>query len=223
MIRLSKVNKFYKTRSGPVQVLRDVNLTVKPGEHVGIVGRNGAGKSTLIRIISGADVPTSGQIRRDMSVSWPLAFGGAFQGSLTGLDNLRFICRVYGVDPNDKVDFVQDFSELGIYLNEPVKSYSTGMRARLAFAISMVIEFDCFLIDEIVAVGDARFHERCLIELFEKRKDRAKIIVSHNAKYIQQHCTRAAVLINGRLHHREDIGEALALYAKAPAAAMQAA
>lgn len=223
MIRLSNINKYYPTRGGPVRVLSDVNLTVRPGEHVGIIGRNGAGKSTLIRLISGAELPSSGTVERKMSVSWPLAFGGAFQGSLTGLDNLRFICRVYGVDPADKVDFVQDFSELGIYMYEPVKSYSTGMRARLAFAISMVIEFDCFLIDEVVAVGDARFHERCLIELFEKRADRAKIIVSHNPKYIQKHCTRAAVLTQGKLYDYDDLDKALAVYAEAPAPAMQAA
>jgi capsular polysaccharide transport system ATP-binding protein len=223
MIRLSNINKYYPTRGGPVRVLSNVNLTVRPGEHVGIIGRNGAGKSTLIRLISGAELPSSGTVERKMSVSWPLAFGGAFQGSLTGLDNLRFICRVYGVDPADKVDFVQDFSELGIYMYEPVKSYSTGMRARLAFAISMVIEFDCFLIDEVVAVGDARFHERCLIELFEKRADRAKIIVSHNPKYIQKHCTRAAVLTQGKLYDYDDLDKALAVYAEAPAPAMQAA
>src|SRR5918996_2315297 len=135
MIRMDGINKSYPTRSGPVRVLRDVNLTVRPGERVGILGRNGAGKSTLIRLMSGAELPTSGHIHRDMSVSWPLAFGGAFQGSLTGYDNLRFICRVYGVDPEDKVEFVQEFSELGIFLREPIKSYSSGMRARLAFAI----------------------------------------------------------------------------------------
>ena len=101
-----------------------------------------------------------------MSVSWPLAFGGAFQGALTGLDNLRFICRIYGVEPEGEIPFVEDFSELGIYLREPVKTYSSGMRARLAFAISMVIDFDCYLIDEIIAVGDARFHAKCEEELF---------------------------------------------------------
>ena len=147
-----------------------------------------------------------------MSVSWPLAFGGAFQGTLTGLDNLRFICRIYGVDPQDKVEFVEQFSELGLYLREPVKSYSSGMRARLAFAISMVIDFDCFLIDEIIAVGDARFHEKCNEELFVKRGDRAMIIVSHDAHYIRQHCTRAAVLKNGRLHHPGNLDEAFAFY-----------
>lgn len=212
MISLQNVSKTYRTRSGPVQVLRSVDLTVEPGERVGILGRNGAGKSTLIRLISGAELPTGGSIVRQMSVSWPLAFGGAFQGSLTGYDNLRFICRIYDVDPADKIEFVEQFSELGIYLREPVKTYSSGMRARLAFAISMVIEFDCFLIDEIIAVGDARFHEKCNHELFVKRADRAMIIVSHDPTYIREHCTRAAVLAGGRLHHPEGLDEAFDFY-----------
>lgn len=212
MIRLKGVNKSYPTRSGLVRVLRDVDLTVHRGERVGILGRNGAGKSTLIRLVSGAEMPTSGHVERGMSVSWPLAFGGAFQGSLTGYDNLRFICRIYGVDPEDKIGFVEEFSELGLYLREPVKSYSSGMRARLAFAISMVIEFDCFLIDEIIAVGDARFHEKCHRELFERRGDRAMIIVSHDATYIREHCTRAAVLAAGELHHAASLDEAFDFY-----------
>lgn len=212
MIRMERINKSYPTRSGPVHVLRDVNLTVRPGERVGILGRNGAGKSTLIRLMSGAELPTSGAVRRGMSVSWPLAFGGAFQGSLTGYDNLRFICRIYGVDPENKIGFVEDFSELGLYLREPVKTYSSGMRARLAFAISMVIEFDCFLIDEIVSVGDARFHEKCHHELFERRGDRAMIIVSHDPLYIREHCTRASVLSAGHLYHAASLDEAFAFY-----------
>jgi capsular polysaccharide transport system ATP-binding protein len=212
MIRLEGVNKVYSTRTGPVQILRNIDFVVNPGERVGILGRNGAGKSTLIRLVSGAELPTSGLVERDMSVSWPLAFGGAFQGSLTGIDNLRFICRIYGIDPADKIDFVQDFSELGIYLREPVRSYSSGMRARLAFALSMLIEFDCFLIDEIIAVGDARFHEKCNYELFEKRGDRAMIIVSHDGGYVREHCTRAAVLARGQLHNFDSTEEAFAFY-----------
>jgi capsular polysaccharide transport system ATP-binding protein len=212
MIRLENVNKIYPTRCGPVRVLKDVDLTIRRGERVGILGRNGAGKSTMIRLMSGAELPTSGTIERHMSVSWPLAFGGAFQGSLTGYDNLRFICRIYGVDPEDKIAFVEDFSELGLYMREPVKAYSSGMRARLAFAISMVIEFDCFLIDEIVSVGDARFHEKCHRELFERRGDRAMIIVSHDPGYIREHCTRASVLAGGELHHAIDVEDAFAFY-----------
>lgn len=212
MIDLKEVCKDYHTRQGRRRVLDRVNLRVNMGEKIGILGRNGAGKSTLIRMISGAELPTSGKIRRGMSVSWPLAFGGAFQGSLTGMDNLRFICRVYGADADAAEPFVQEFSELGYYLREPVKSYSAGMRARLAFAISMAVEFDCFLIDEIVAVGDSRFHEKCHHELFERRKDRSLIIVSHDAGYIREHCNRAAVLVHGKLHSFDQVQDAFTFY-----------
>lgn len=212
MIRIENVTKRYGTRHGEVTVLNDVNLTIHEREKVGILGRNGAGKSTMIRLISGAERPTSGHIRRAMSVSWPLAFGGAFQGTLTGLDNLRFICRIYGTSADDKIEYVQEFSELGRYLREPVKTYSAGMRARLAFAISMVVDFDCFLIDEIVSVGDSRFHEKCRIELFEKRKDRAMIIVSHDPGYVREHCDHAAVLVRGKLTSFEQVNDAFDFY-----------
>lgn len=216
MIELNDIHKFYPTRSGPKTILDGVNLTVAPGERVGILGRNGAGKSTLIRLISGAEQPSRGHINRRMSVSWPLAFGGAFQGALTGIDNLRFICRIYGTSAEDKIPFVEDFSELGIYLREPVRSYSAGMRARLAFAISMVVEFDCFLIDEVVAVGDARFHQKCHVELFEKRADRAMIIVSHDPGYVREHCHRAVVLSGGRILHFNTLDEAYEFYGNNP-------
>lgn len=212
MITLQNITKIYSTRQGPRTVLDNVNLTIRPGEKVGVLGRNGAGKSTLIRTISGVEQPTSGLVQKGMSISWPLAFGGAFQGSLSGLDNIRFICRVYGASIPSAIRFVEEFSELGVYLQEPVKKYSSGMRARLAFAISMAVEFDCFLIDEIVAVGDSRFHEKCHIELFEKRKDRAMIIVSHNPEYIREHCQRAAVLIEGKLHDFDDVDSAYQYY-----------
>jgi capsular polysaccharide transport system ATP-binding protein len=212
MITLRNVSKTYGTRHGPRQVLHDVNLTIRQGEKIGVLGRNGAGKSTLIRLVSGAELPSSGQVSRNMSVSWPLAFSGGFQGSLTGLDNLRFICRVYGVPIESSIPFVEAFSELGPYLREPVKTYSSGMRARLAFALSMAIEFDCYLIDEIVAVGDSRFHDKCHSELFEKRKDRSMIIVSHNPGYIREHCERAAVLDQGGLHLFDKVEEALERY-----------
>ncbi|MCX6072944.1 MAG: ABC transporter ATP-binding protein [Campylobacterales bacterium] len=214
MIKLENIVKKYHTRAGSRTVLDHINLEVKRGEKVGILGRNGAGKSTLIRLMSGAELPTSGHIYRGMRLSWPLAFGGAFQGSLTGIDNLKFICRVYGADYRDKIAFVEEFSELGQYLREPIKKYSAGMRARLAFAISMSIEFDCFLIDEIVAVGDSRFHEKCNIELFEKRRDRSMILVSHDPGYIREHCDHAAVLIAGKLYSFDHIDEAFEFYDK---------
>jgi capsular polysaccharide transport system ATP-binding protein len=218
MIAIEHVTKRYPTRHGEAVVLDDVNLVIGRGEKVGILGRNGAGKSTLIRLVSGAEQPSTGAIRRQMSVSWPLAFGGAFQGTLTGVDNVRFVCRVYGRSTEGAVDQVLDFSELGRSLWEPVKTYSSGMLARLAFAISLVVEFDCFLIDEIVAVGDERFVDKCQHELFEKRKDRAMIIVSHNPAYIRQHCERAAVLVNGRLQSFDSVDDAFAYYQQTSAA-----
>lgn len=212
MIELHNISKAYPTRDGHHTVLDDVSLSIRPGEKIGILGRNGAGKSTLIRILSGAERPSAGQVHRSMTLSWPLAFGGAFQGSLTGLDNLKFICRVYGVKHHDKVAYVEEFSELGKYMHEPVKTYSSGMRARLAFAISMAVEFDCFLIDEIISVGDARFHAKCEHEMFEKRKDRAFIMVSHEAHNIREHCDRAGVLVAGKLHLFSNVDAAYAFY-----------
>ena len=214
MIQLQGVSKQYRIRSGMHTVFKDLDLRIERGEKVGILGRNGAGKSTLIRLISGAELPTRGSIVREMSVSWPLAFGGAFQGSLTGVDNIRFICRVYNADIAAAIPYVEAFSELGIYLHEPVKNYSSGMRARLAFAISMAVEFDCFLIDEVIAVGDRRFHEKCQLELFEKRKDRAMVIVSHEAHNIREHCGRASVFHQGTLCHFPDVDTAYAYYNK---------
>jgi capsular polysaccharide transport system ATP-binding protein len=199
MLLIHNVTKCYPLQHGHRTVLDRVNLTVHPGERIGILGRNGSGKSTLIRLISGAEQPTSGRIYRGMKVSWPLAFAGGFQSHLTGLDNLRFICRVYDTSIEDKIDYVQDFSELGPYFREQVRFYSSGMRARLAFALSMVIEFDCYLIDEVVAVGDSRFHEKCQHELFEKRGKKSMIIVSHDPNFIAAHCQDTAVIVRGKL------------------------
>jgi capsular polysaccharide transport system ATP-binding protein len=212
MIELRDIAKQYRVRHGRHTVFEHVNLRIRKGEKIGILGRNGAGKSTLIRLLSGAELPTRGTIVRGMSVSWPLAFGHAFQGSLTGLDNIRFICRVYGADATQVFPYAEDFCELGAFMREPVKTYSSGMRARLAFAISMAIEFDCFLIDEVISVGDARFHEKCKFELFEKRVDRAMIIVSHEAHNVRDHCDRACVLHEGKLRQFPDVAQAYENY-----------
>lgn len=212
MIHIQNVCKKYPSRHGISTIFEDVNLTVNPGEHVGILGRNGAGKSTLVRLISGAERPTSGQITRTMSVSWPLAFGGAFQSTLTGIDNLRFICRVYGVDYKDKISAVDDFSELGKYLWEPVRVYSSGMRARLAFGISMAIDFDCFLIDEVIAVGDARFQQKCHEELFLKRAANAMVIVSHDADFVKAYCKKAYVISEKKIIGFDDLDLAYMFY-----------
>ena len=212
MISVEHVSKRYLTRQGWRTVLHDINFTLQKGEKIGILGRNGAGKSTLIRLISGVEPPSEGEIKRTMSISWPLAFSGAFQGSLTGMDNLRFICRISNVDIDYVKNFTEEFSELGQYLYEPVKRYSSGMKARLAFALSLAVEFDCYLIDEVIAVGDSRFAEKCRYELFEKRKERSIILVSHSHSAMKQYCDNAMVLENGHMHTFEDMDKAYEYY-----------
>jgi capsular polysaccharide transport system ATP-binding protein len=212
MIRCVDIVKDYHVPKGVRRVLNQVNFEVQRGQKLGILGRNGAGKSTLIKIIGGVELATSGHVERTMSVSWPLAFTGAFQGSLSGLDNLRFICRVYGLDYEPTRKFVDEFAELGSQLSEPVKTYSSGMRARLAFALSIAIEFECYLIDEVIMVGDARFFQRCKDELFSKRGDRALIVVSHDMNFIQDICDTAAVIHDSNLKMCSSVAEAVDRY-----------
>lgn len=199
MINCIDIHKSYHVGKGRRRVLENINFTLGRGEKLGILGPNGAGKSTLIKIIGGVELADSGRVERSMSVSWPLAFSGGFQGSLTGVDNLKFVSRIYNMDFKKMRDFVDDFAELGSQIAHPVKTYSSGMRARLAFALSLAIEFDCYLIDEVILVGDQRFHNRCKAELFERRSDRSLIIVSHDMTTIRETCTRTALIHNSRL------------------------
>ena len=161
MIAAHNLVKKYDTRHGQHTVLSDINFQINLGDKIGVIGRNGSGKSTLIRLLSGIESPTSGKIIKNISMSWPLAFSGGFQGSLTGIDNMKFICRVYNVDPAGKEKILDEFTELGKFLREEVKKYSAGMRARLAFGISLLVDFQCYLVDEITAVGDTAFQEKC--------------------------------------------------------------
>lgn len=212
MITFTNVHKSYLTKVGLNSVLRDINLQIKPGQRLGILGKNGAGKSTLVRLFSGSTMPTKGRVERTMSVSWPLGLTGGLQSNLTGYDNVRFIARIYGVSPEHSIEFIREFTELGHYLDEPVKTYSSGMRAKLGFAISFLVDFDCYLIDEALAVGDARFREKCHYELFEKRKHAALILVSHNNKMIQEYCDSAVLLKDETIHHFETLDAAIKSY-----------
>ena len=189
-----------------------MSFSVNRGERVALLGRNGAGKSTLIKLIGGVEMPTSGKVSCQMSVSWPLGFNGGFQGSLTGYDNARFIARIYDREYLQVREFVEEFTELGSQLRMPVKTYSSGMRARLAFALSLAIEFDCYLIDEIILVGDQNFHRKCYYELFQKRKDRAMILASHSLEIIKEVCTRAIIIHNGKATDYHDVSHALEIY-----------
>lgn len=193
-------------------VFKDLSFTVGRSDRLAILGRNGQGKSTLIKMLGGVLPPTSGQIDWRMTSSWPIGFSGGFQGSLTGLDNVRFLSRLYRTDYRETLERVDDFAELGPSLKEPVKHYSSGMRARLAFGLSLAIEFDCYLVDELVAVGDARFQKKCNEELFTKRADRAFMIASHNMSLINAYCDRAIIIDSGHVSVFSNISDAMSEY-----------
>ena len=212
MIELHNICKYYRTPKGVKKVLDDISIVFPPGCNVGILGRNGAGKSTLLRMISGAELPTSGQVIRKASVSWLIGFSGGFHGSLTGRENLRFICRIYDADIERVTAFVEDFSELGEYMQMPVNTYSSGMKSKLAFGLSMAIDFDYYLIDEVTAVGDSTFQKKSKEE-FDRRKEHSSLlVVSHSSSTIRSHCDAAAVLDKGKLNYFEDVEQAISFY-----------
>src|SRR5689334_199233 len=194
MIRAIRISKEYRTEGRTHRILNDISFVLPKGEKLAILGRNGAGKSTLIRLLGRVELPTRGHFQQTMSLSWPLGLTGGFQGSLTGNDNMRFIARVYNKPFDDIKAYVDDFAELGKYLSEPVKIYSIGMRARFAFALSLAIDFDCYLVDEVIAAGDYRFQRRSHEELFEKRADRSLILASHIGDIVRSYCTSALIL-----------------------------
>lgn len=214
MIQLDRVFKFYKTDGHVKIVLDHASTTFETGYSYGLLGVNGAGKSTTMRLIAGTELPNSGKIRRSVRVSWPLGFAGGFHPMMTGRENVKFVSRAYGEDVRRVVEFVEDFSELGDYIDVPVKTYSSGMMARLAFGLSMAVEFDCYLVDEITAVGDVRFQNRCKA-LFERRRETADlIVVSHSMGTIKDFCDRGAVLVDGQLIMFDSVDKAIEIYAR---------
>ena len=198
MLETIDLTKEYRIETGKIRALDGVSITVNPGERIGVLGDNGSGKSTLIRLIGGVEMPSRGKILRRMSVSWPLAYRGGLHPDLSGVNNLRFLSRIYDRPFDEVYAYVEEFTELGSRLKDPVYTYSSGMRAKLSFGICFAIEFDCYLIDEIIAVGDKRFRKKCREELFEKRRDRALLMVSHQVATIQQACDKGILINKGR-------------------------
>ncbi len=214
MIEMVNLTKSYRTRAGRKYVFRDLSMTFPEGRNIALLGKNGAGKSTLMRILGGTDYPDRGEVFTEKMVSWPLALSGGFQGSLSGKDNVKFVCRTYGTEAElkEKVEFVREFSELGDYFYEPIKSYSSGMRSRLAFALSLAFEFDIYLVDEVTAVGDQQFKRKAK-KAFEDLKGRASLImVSHDMQTLRTHCDAAVYLEDGGVTFYDELELAIRRY-----------
>lgn len=209
MIRLENISKTYVLDGTRHTVAREINTVFPTGVSVGLFGRNGAGKSTLLRIIAGTIKPTSGRVVTDGTISWPVGFAGSFHGDLTGAQNTRFIARVYGVDTDALVDFVADFAELGQHFHLPFRTYSSGMRSRLAFGVSMGIRFDTYLVDEVTSVGDAAFKKKSEEVFTTRMRDSGAIVVSHSMALMRRLCTMGMVLENGELIVFDNIEHAI--------------
>ncbi len=217
MIEIKNVTKSYRTNVGRKYVFRDLCLSIPDGRNIALIGRNGAGKSTLMRLLGGLDSPDKGKIVTNKSISWPVGLAGGFQGSLTGRQNVKFICRVYGAEGDlmrDKVSFVESFAEIGKYFDDPVKTYSSGMRARVAFGLSLAFDFDYYLIDEAMSVGDAHFKEKAQAA-FRDKVDGAKIIlVTHSMGQVKKMCDYVMLVENGAIQAFEDVEQGIAAYMK---------
>lgn len=209
MIEFKNVRKVYKLGGIEKVVLNNLNLQFPENRNVAILGHNGAGKSTLMRLIAGAEAPTAGRIIRHTKVSWPLGFGGGFGPEMTGIENARFVARIYGEDTAKIIDYVMDFSELGPSIKLPIRTYSSGMRARLAFGLSMAINFGYYLVDEITAVGDARFKKKCE-KVFQEKLENANIVmISHSEGTLKKFCDCAYILDKGNFEYFEHVQDAI--------------
>lgn len=215
MIRIENLTKSYRTPQGRHYVFKDLNLELPSGKSVALIGRNGAGKSTLLRMIGGIDRPDSGRIITDKTISWPVGLSGGFQGSLTGRENVKFVARLYAKKEHlkDKIEFVEDFAELGKYFDMPIKTYSSGMKSRLGFGLSMAFQFDYYLVDEVTAVGDARFKQKCA-KVFKGKWDESNfLMVSHNLSSLLEFCDVAIYLgRDNKIKVYTDIKEAIEKY-----------
>ena len=212
MIELNDVHKCYGKGRHRRTIADGINVVFPPGRSVALLGRNGAGKSTLLKIIAGTMDADRGRVQVRGSVSWPVGFAGSFHPDLTGAQNVRFVARIYGVETEDLIAFVEEFAELGAHFRKPFRSYSAGMRARLAFGTSMGIHFDTYLVDEVMSVGDATFRKKSTKIFAERMAGSGSIVVSHNLRALRDMCNAGAVLENGRLEYFDDLSAAIARY-----------
>lgn len=210
MIHLQNVTKAFRTPRGTLNyVANDITVTLPSGVSIGLLGRNGAGKSTLMRMIGGSLKPDSGTITRTGTISWPVGFAGSFHGQMTGAQNTRFIARAYGVDTEELLAFVEDFAELGAYFHSPVRRYSSGMKSRLAFGVSIGIPFDTYLVDEVTSVGDASFKRKSRFAFMNRMETSGALVVTHSTRQLRNLCQSGLLLEDGRLQFYEDIEDAI--------------
>lgn len=209
MIRLENLTKSFRVRGRTVTIIDNLNFTLPSGKSLALLGRNGAGKTTLLQIIAGSMRPTSGTVFSTGSISWPIGLGGAFHRDMTGVQNVRFVARVYGVDTDKLVEFVEDFAELGPHFRMPMRNYSSGMRSRIVFGTAMGIRFDTYLIDEVTAVGDASFRKKSRAVFQERVEKSSAVMVSHSMNEIREFCNSALILERGKLSYFDDIEAAI--------------
>ncbi|WP_444921194.1 ABC transporter ATP-binding protein [Microbulbifer sp. CnH-101-G] len=217
MIKLENITKSFRSHSERNILFENVNVIFPEGKNIGILGRNGAGKSTLLRIIGGIDYPDSGRVITDQRISWPMALSGGFQGSMTGRENVAFICGIHGIWGNKKnkvMDLVREFSEIGNYFDAPIKNYSSGMRSRLAFGLSIAVDFDVYLVDEVMSVGDVHFRSKCEEIISEKRKSSSFIIVAHAMPTLRNNCDAGIYIEKGKVRICQSVEKAISLYQK---------
>lgn len=209
MIQINNLKKSYFLNGRRTVVADNITATFPSRTSVALLGRNGAGKSSLLRMIAGTMDADSGSITSDGTISWPVGFGGSFHGELTGLQNTRFVARIYGIDTEELVDSVQSFAELGDHFNLPTRSYSSGMKSRLAFGISMGIKFDTYLVDEVTSVGDATFKVKSEAVFMDRIKDSGAVVVTHALGLVQRICQHGAVLEDGKLTYYTNVDDAI--------------
>ena len=215
MLQLRNLTKWYPTPHGRRYVFRELSFEFPAGANIGLIGRNGAGKSTLMRLIAGIDTPNAGAVVTDARISWPVGLAGGFQGSLTARENAQFVCRIHGATGKAMkriIDFVEDFADIGDYFDLPVRSYSSGMRSRVAFGLSMAFDFDYYLIDEIMAVGDAQFKAKSRALLTERMKASHLILVSHSMSDIAKHCNQVVLVDRGDTVLFPNVKDGIAAY-----------
>ena len=215
MFELRDITKSYLTPKGRRYIFRNLSLTIPPGKNIGLIGRNGAGKTTLMNLLGGADVPDSGIITTDKSISWPVGLAGGFQGSMTGRDNIKFVARIYGATGDamrEKIRYVEEFAQIGNWIDEPTKTYSSGMRSRVAFGLSMAFDFDYYLIDEVMSVGDGQFRRKCTEVFKEKLKNSNVVLVTHNMNEVKKLCDIVLHVRDGGIQIYDDVEEGIAAY-----------